>query len=57
MRLPWIERTLLDYHAVDFISSENPSKGDHVAVAGIGHGDEQRIINVYPVHRIDGREP
>ena len=33
------------------------SRGQRVTVAGIGHGDGRRIIYVYPVHWINGREP
>ena len=33
------------------------SRGDRVTVAGIGHGDGQRTIYVYPVHWVNGREP
>ena len=33
------------------------SRGDAVTVSGIGHGPGQSVIHIYPVHRVDGREP
>ena len=33
------------------------SRGDPVTVSGIGHGRGQSVVYIYPVHRVDGREP
>jgi len=33
------------------------SRRDSVTVSGIGHGSGTGVINIYPVHRFDGREP
>lgn len=33
------------------------SRRDTVTVSGIGHGSGTGVINIYPVHRFDGREP
>ena len=33
------------------------SRGDRVTVAGIGHGAGPSTIYIYPVHRLNGREP
>ena len=33
------------------------SRGDRVTVSGIGHGAGQYTIYMYPVHRLDDREP
>ena len=33
------------------------SRRDSVTVSGIGHGSGTGTINIYPVHRFDGREP
>ena len=33
------------------------SRGERVTVSGIGHGDSKNVINIYPVHRLNGRVP
>ena len=33
------------------------SRRDNVTVSGIGHGSGTGVINIYPVHRFNGREP
>ena len=33
------------------------SRRDTVTVSGIGHGSGTGVINIYPVHRFNGREP
>ena len=33
------------------------SRADVVTVSGIGHGPGQSVTYIYPVHRVDGREP
>ena len=45
-----INRELLEY-------LRSLSRGDRVTVAGIGHGAGQHTIYIYPVHRVNGREP
>ena len=45
----------LDPEMLEYLRSL--SRGDPVTVSGIGHGPGQSVIYVYPVHRVDGREP
>ncbi len=33
------------------------SRGERVTVSGVGHGAGQGVINIYPVHRLNGLEP
>ena len=45
-----INRELLEYLC-------SLSRGDRVTVSGIGHGAGPYTIYIYPVHRLNGREP
>ena len=45
-----INRELLEY-------LRGLSRGDRVTVSGIGHGAGPYTIYVYPVHRLNGRQP